>query len=915
MKHSFILIGLLFVLVSPAIAQRSRERNRSKEREALHEFIEEKNSNFLKRYNSAIRYFEKNNILKDTLLNVSNPKRLIRFQDNYPLYYHSHNLSEGIFIGINTFYDSTLWHDEILGQHQLIGIWDGGHVLADHVEFVDDGISRVHIEETNHFANHASHVGGTIIAKGDNPEAKGMAPEAELYSANYLNDIAEVAIAADEQNIFLSNHSYGPVSGWSYNSDEDIWYWYGAYDSKEDYKFGFYGEISEGIDELCYLFPYYSMVVSAGNDWKEGPESQPVTHKVWDSKWKNSNIVRELDGGSDGYDCIGMNGTAKNVITVGSVNVTDDGVLETSFSSCGPTDDGRIKPDIVAPGISVLSSLADSVNAYGYYSGTSMSAAFITGGVAQLNELQYQFQPGVNLLASSLKGLLIHTAKNMNGKIGPCFKTGWGMVDFDSAHELLEDNILSGGEIITESSLDKSELFTKTISIKEVTDVKATLVWTDFPGETGEAEINNSASKLVNDLDLYLMKGEEIFYPFVLDPDSPGEPAYADVNTLDNVEQVFIENCVPGEYTICVNASILESDSQTFSLIVSGPDYEEAILPPTNLNGFYSKEGITLSWNPPQKATVDGYEIYCNTDSIGFSTDTFITDNSYVLYDDLNYCVKAVVLGDKKIESCFSNALEIRALPLYQIPYVEDFEIENLDWEYLDTDMGWRYGNTTDLSSTFISFEGNDSWFMGINSDNQGRDVHVWDYLISPPLCLTNPELLNLKFEYYLNNESFDTCDSLFIYYRTLMNQDWIFLKKMETVDSWTLFSEDFQLIENDGVVQLAFLFDDNSEWGNGTGIDNLSLDEPVLTSQNSFGLEFKCYLSDGIMYYSGLDVESGFARWSLFNVGGKKLAEGNIYISSGSTSVEIPHLSSGAYFVLLQTSKGPYVKKIIMTD
>ncbi len=467
MKKYFVLIGLLFSLIFSVNAQRSRQRNRSREREALQEFIREKNSNFNNSYNYAKEYFKNNNILKDTLLNTSNPKRLICLKDNSPLYYHCHNLSEGVYIGINAFYDSTLWHNQILGQHQLVGVWDGGHVFSDHVEFVDDSISRVHIEETVQYANHATHVGGTIAAKGENQEAKGMAPGTELYSANYLNDIAEVALEADQQNIILSNHSYGPVAGWSYNSNGDIWYWFGASDSKEDYKFGFYGEMSQDIDELCSLLPYHSMVVSACNDWKEDPENQPVTHKVWVGKWKNSNVVRELDGGFDGYDCIGMNGAAKNVITVGSVNVNKDEVIETSFSSSGPTDDGRIKPDVVSPGISVLSSIAESKDAYGNYSGTSMSAAIVPGGVTQLNELQYQFQPGVNLLASSLKGVLIHSAKNVTGNIGPSYKYGWGLVDFDKAHDLLEDNILSGGEIITESTVNSSETFTKTINVND----------------------------------------------------------------------------------------------------------------------------------------------------------------------------------------------------------------------------------------------------------------------------------------------------------------------------------------------------------------------------------------------------------------------------------------------------------------
>ncbi len=419
---------------------------------------------------------------------------------------------------------------------------------------------------------------------------------------------------------------------------------------------------------------------------------------------------------------------------------------------------------------------------------------------------------------------------------------------------------------------------------------------------------------MINDLDLYLVKDRVVFYPFVMNPDSPDDPAYSGVNTLDNVEQVFISDCAPGEYTIYVNASQLNSDSQNFSLIVSGPDYEEGVLPPTNLNGFYSQEGIKMFWNSSEKSTVDGYVIYCDSDSIGFTVDTFFKYDTYELYEDLTFSVKAIASGNEKIESCFSNEMEIRALPLYQVPYKEDVEEENQDWVYMDSVMGWRYGNSDGLSSEYLNFDSNDSWFMGINSDDLGSDVHVWDYLISPPLLLMNPELLHLEFQYYLNNDLYSTSDSLFVYYRTLINQDWIFLKNMETVDSWSLFSEDFPLIDNDGIVQLAFLFDDNSEWGNGAGIDDLSLEEFILTSQNKLESGISCYLSQGKMYYSELDVQSGFARWSLFNVTGKKISEGNVYISSGCTSFELPNLSSGAYLIVLLTNKRLYVKKIIIS-
>ena len=72
--------------------------------------------------------------------------------------------------------------------------------------------------------------------------------------------------------------------------------------------------------------------------------------------WVSSTAYREPDGGTDGYDCIGNRGVAKNILTVGAVKDIPAGystpadVIIEDYSGWGPTDDGRIKPDIVANG-------------------------------------------------------------------------------------------------------------------------------------------------------------------------------------------------------------------------------------------------------------------------------------------------------------------------------------------------------------------------------------------------------------------------------------------------------------------------------------------------------------------------------------------------------------------------------------
>jgi len=129
----------------------------------------------------------------------------------------------------------------------------------------------------------------------------------------------------------------------------------------EDYRFGFYGPRERDWDEIAYNAPYYLIVKSAGND-----------------RGDNGAGVAEPDGGADGYDCVSTPAPAKNIITVGAVNDLPNGytgapnVIMTSFSGWEPTDDGRVKPDVVGNGTSLLS-LGNGTNDYTNRTGTSMA--------------------------------------------------------------------------------------------------------------------------------------------------------------------------------------------------------------------------------------------------------------------------------------------------------------------------------------------------------------------------------------------------------------------------------------------------------------------------------------------------------------------------------------------------------------
>lgn len=276
-----------------------------------------------------------------------------------PLYETTDNAGAAITTGVTKLRSGGILGLNLEGNGLEIGVWDGGLVNG-HIEFGD----RILLREGSTEDTHATHVTGTIIASGINPSAKGMAPKAKVFAYDFSNDTPEMLSMAreDQSGLILSNHSYGLITGWRFNNG---WQWFGdvSISSFEDWKFGFYSNAARQWDQLAYNAPYYLIVKSAGNDR---------------SDTGGGNFPADCNGGS-GYDCLADKSVAKNILTIGAVNKIPEyqgpsSVVMSSFSSWGPTDDGRIKPDLVAAGVNIFSTYSSTTNdAYGPLSGTSMS--------------------------------------------------------------------------------------------------------------------------------------------------------------------------------------------------------------------------------------------------------------------------------------------------------------------------------------------------------------------------------------------------------------------------------------------------------------------------------------------------------------------------------------------------------------
>ncbi|TDW97522.1 putative secreted protein (Por secretion system target) [Dinghuibacter silviterrae] len=459
-----------------------------------------------------------------------------------------------------------------------LAIWDGGAVRGTHVELAGRVIQK---DGATTLDDHATHTSGTMIATGVNPQAKGMsfqAPELDAYDFN--NDVSEMATAAP--NLYLSNHSYGTIAGWYLNTDNNHWEWYGNSGDTVDYKFGYYDFYTMMRDSIAYNAPDYLMVQAASNNRGEtGPAVDSNYYPVNSNGVEESPVARPANLSSNAYfHTIPTYGNAKDVLTVGAVEPIPGGynsasdVVMTYFSSWGPTTDGRIKPDIVADGDGVLSSISTSDYAYDTYAGTSMATPNVTGSLLLLQQYYTQNHHDTAMRSATLKALAIHTADQAGTSPGPNYIYGWGLLDTKTAVGVIKSSLTDGSQQILESSLVNGT--TDTLRIPVVASgkgtLKATIVWTDPPGTVNSTNLFSTTPILVNDLDLRIIKGSTTYLPWVLTPSSPATAATKGDNKLDNVEKVELDSVVPGAtYTIQVtHKGTLARGQQAFSLVYSG---------------------------------------------------------------------------------------------------------------------------------------------------------------------------------------------------------------------------------------------------------------------------------------------------------------------------------------------------------
>lgn len=421
-----------------------------------------------------------------------------------PVYINTKNRASGELIKANQLYSGGSVGVNITGTNMVAGIWDGGQVRATH-ELLSGKVAMQPEQTMNGSGdnykgdNHQTHVSGTIVGKdiANQPSARGIAYGATAKNYDWDNDKTEMTAFAG-QGYLISNHSYGYANG----EGDPIWR-FGAYDSE-----------SYALDLLTKTLPFYLPFIAVGNE--QDPNATDDNNKHVNGNWLKL-----------GYDMITGTSASKNVVTVGALN--GDKTMST-YSNWGPTDDGRVKPDIVAKGTGINSSLfADentnipSDNAYSGNGEGSSGTSYATPAVAGAGLLLQQYYNSLNstyMKASTLKALLLGTAEDL-GQAGPDSKFGWGLVNVEKAANAIKyrsgsvnptsqanTDATSKGAYIEEITFNPTnnstaELY-RTVKASGCEPLIVSIAWTDDEGpeQVEENGVDPTTSRMVYDFDM-----------------------------------------------------------------------------------------------------------------------------------------------------------------------------------------------------------------------------------------------------------------------------------------------------------------------------------------------------------------------------------------------------------------------------
>ena len=481
---------------------------------------------------------------------------------------------------------------------------------------------------------HGTAVSGCVAGSGTlEPRATGMAPGASLFWTSWVPDPwTAMEFLRQQYHVSIVNNSWNTKPGWWLTTRS----WHG-----DLWAFGYYHERAAAADALVRDTDLL-VLFSVGN---KRLVSHLGPHSHGNELGYEDGIEHEdLHPPNPRRPSIAGAAVAKNVLAIGGTSKDDE---MAPYSSFGPTNDGRVKPDLVAVGIDVLTTAAE--DGYMVSSGTSLSSPIVAGVAALLTDFSRR-RHGRDPSSAVLKNLLVHTARDL-GTPGPDYESGFGMADAELAARVLdaavfddaaffaplrptgralpiagkamqsEDVVMlpAGGmrSLVVEAVIDHGGSTTYLLPVANGCDeLRATLVWHDPPGP-----------QLVNDLDLLLVAPDgRKTRPFVLDPDQPSAAASTGINRRDNVEHVRVANPAAGRWRVVVDGTEVPEGPQALALIVSAGDGNR---PPERLwDGDLVIDEFFVTGESPSGSPPSPWTSFVDGDPLNFYIAATVLDNA-----------------------------------------------------------------------------------------------------------------------------------------------------------------------------------------------------------------------------------------------------------------------------------------------
>lgn len=400
----------------------------------------------------------------------------------------------------------------LTGSGVTVGVGDQGKLIH------ADAQNRVINYETDYYW-HGSMIAGVISGAGNIRESyKGMAPGCTVIT-DFANEIL------DSLPNYYSNHGMVLTN----NA-----YKFNTFDCAE---FGNYNVYSGLVDQQLLDYPDVLHVFSSANDALinvNGCNGYPPKYATLPS----------------------FQNVGKNVLTVGGIRYDNTEYLS---SSRGPATDGRLKPEIVAKALNVYgaTSVNGNANSYSGGYGTSFAVPTVVGVLALMYEQYKKQYNGIHPPAALMKSIACNTADDV-GNPGPDFLYGYGRINAEKAISVLEN------EQFFSDSLAQSEENTQVFIIPPgLRQARIMLYWADVPGSA------MATKALVNDLDISLVAQDGTMHlPWVLDASPTGclNDAVKGIDTLNNMEQITLDNPPAGTYILKVEGSQIPVGKQIYHI-------------------------------------------------------------------------------------------------------------------------------------------------------------------------------------------------------------------------------------------------------------------------------------------------------------------------------------------------------------